>query len=499
MAIALMVFPGCLHLWAREGGAGSGPPDLSAAAWTPAFYPSAGFYWVCALVLTAAVAAAARWAFLWRRRDLRRRDDEILQRIDEATKSLRRELAEQKEAQSALLESRPSLVRQERLGAVGQLAAGLAHEFNNILTIVHGHASLLMDNPNLDEQSVKSLTHITEGVERTAKLIKQMLAFSRQQIMQPKPLDVQHALGQSADMFSGLLGENIALRYDIALHLPPILADAEMFQQVVLSLLVNARDASASGGEVTISAMESKFAAADIPANSERKPGRFVRLRVTDTGSGMDPATMNHLFEPFFTTKEIGKGTGLGLASVYGIVNQHHGWIEVQSRVGHGTTFDLYFPATDLVHQKPAEEAGEPDVSGGKETILVVEDEWVLRELLREILGSHGYSVLEAANGLEALQVWEANREKIDLLLTDIAMPRGVSGRDLAAKLREQDPRLPVIFSSGHSQEMIQRGEETSQGVSFLSKPYRPAQLVRMVRQALDSAPKREALTAPTS
>ena len=461
-------------------------------------YQSVGFYWVCALVLTVAAALAARWAFLWRRRALRRRDDQLFQLIDQWTKCLQLEVSERKEAQRALQESQQLLLRQERQAAVGQLAAGLAHEFNNILTIVQGHASLLMDNPNLNPEALKSLNHITGGVERTAKLIQQMLAFSRQQVMRPKPLDLQNTLSLSADMLGRLLGENVPLHYDLAPGLPRILADPHIFQQILVNLLLNARDAIGSSGQVAIGAMECHFAPADIPPKSERKPGRFVRLRVSDTGSGMDAATIKHLFEPFFTTKEVGKGSGLGLATVYGIVQQHQGWIEVQSQPGRGTTFDLYFPATDLPAEKPASDAPAPEAPGGKEAILVVEDELVLRELLREILAGHGYAVLEAANGLEALQVWEANREKIDLLLTDVVMPHGVSGLDLAAKLRQQEPRLPVIFSSGHSQETIQAGQIAGPGVGYLSKPYRPAQLARIVRETLDAARKPDAsLAAP--
>jgi signal transduction histidine kinase/ActR/RegA family two-component response regulator len=461
-------------------------------------YQSAPFRWVCALVFTAAAALAARWVFLCRRRALRRRDDQVFQLLDQWTKSLQMEVAERKEAQRALQESQQMLLRQERLAAVGQLAAGLAHEFNNILTIVQGHASLLMDNPNLDPESLKSLSHITDGVERTAKLIQQMLAFSRQQIIQPKPLDLQHALGQTSDMSGRLLGENVLLRYEIASGLPRILADPQMLQQILINLLLNARDAIGGAGQVTISAIECLFAPADIPPKSERRPGRFVRLRVSDTGAGMDPATITHLFEPFFTTKEVGKGAGLGLATVYGIVNQHQGWIEVQSQPGRGATFDLFFPATNLPAEVSAEEALAPEIPGGKETILVAEDELVLRDLLREILTGHGYTVLEAADGLEALQLWEANRGRIDLLLTDIAMPHGLSGRDLAAKLRQQNPRLPVIFSSGHSQEMVQSGEVAAPGVAYLSKPYRPAQLTRIVRETLDAARKPESsLAAP--
>jgi signal transduction histidine kinase/ActR/RegA family two-component response regulator len=453
-------------------------------------YKLGGLYALCACLLLFAVIATLRWARRLRHRVQQQRDEEIFQLIDEWTKSLQQEVAERKQAQWALEENQQSMMRQERQAAVGQLTAGLAHEFNNIMTIVQGHASLLMEHPNIDQESAKSLGHITEGVERMAKLIRQMLAFSRKQVMQRKALDVSETLGHTSDMLGGLLGEQATLRFEIAPRLPAILADSEMFQQIIVNLVVNARDAMSNGGQLTIGAAEAGFAAGDIPAESERKAGRFVRLRVSDTGSGMDAATINHLFEPFFTTKGIGKGTGLGLATVYGMVKQHEGWIEVQSKVGQGTTFDIYFPVTDQAPEKAAEPAVQPEVPGGVETVLVVEDESVLRDLVREILTARGYRVLEAADGLEAIAVWKKNRGRIDLLLTDIAMPHGVSGHDVADKLRQDEPRLPVIFSSGHSHEMIERKADAGRGTAYLAKPYNPTKLARVVRNVLDVSRK---------
>jgi len=416
------------------------------------------------------------------------------------TRRLKQEVAESRQAQLALQERQEWVMRQERLAVVGRMTAGLAHEFNNITTIIQGHASLLMDNPKLDEDSIKSLAQITDSVERMAKLIRQMLAFSRKQVMQPKALDLGLTLANTSDTLRGLLGARANLRFEIAPHLPPIMADPEMFQQMVINLVVNARDAMNTGGQLTIRANEAIFVAADIPAQSERKAGRFVRLSVADTGSGMDNETMQHLFEPFFTTKEVGQGSGLGLATVYGMVNQQQGWIEVESKLGRGTTFDLYFPVTDEPLETPEKHETSLEVRGGKETVLVVEDEMILRELLREILTSHGYRVLEAGNGLEAQTIWEESREEVDLLLTDIAMPHGLSGRDLADKLRKDNPRLPVIFSSGYSHEMIERSEDASLGVSYLSKPYNPVQLAQSVRRALDAVNKSVAsLAAPAS
>jgi len=494
----LAVFVGHFPASASQGDTVRHVP--AALALASLVYQWAAVFPMGVVVLTLLVLAAVRWARRWRRQDLQERDAEMQQLREEWTGRLQQEVTERKQAQRALQESHEFILRQERQAAVGQLAAGLAHEFNNIMTIIQGHASLLMDNPNLDEESVKSLAHITEGIERVAKLIRQMLAFSSKQVMQQKPLDVRETLGLTSDMLRRLLGEHAVLSFEFAPRLPQILADPEMFQQILVNLVVNARDAMSSGGQLTIRASEVSFAAADISAKSERKAGRFVRLSVTDTGSGMDTEIINHLFEPFFTTKEVGKGTGLGLATVRGMVSQHQGWIEVQSKLGRGTTFDIYFPATDQTPEPPADEASLPEVRGGKETVLVVEDEFVLRELLRELLSIHGYRVLEAADGLEALDVWEANRENVDLLLTDISMPRGLSGHDLAEKLRKEDPRLPVVFSSGYTREMLESNGDASQGAFYLSKPYNPSQLAQVVRLALDSARKGETpATAPAS
>ncbi len=336
-AAALLLLLGGARLWGV---------DDSARSLRPPFYGTAAFYCLAALAATVAGLAIYQWARRRRQRALKKRDDEVFKLVEQMTRSLQQEVAERKEAQRALQASQEFVMRQERLAAVGQLAAGLAHEFNNIMTIIQGHASLLMDNPNLDEESVRSLTVINDGVERTARLVKQMLAFSRKQVMQQKPLDVKETLGHTAEMLGRLLGERVTLHFEIAPKLPRILADPEMFQQIVVNLVVNARDAMSSGGQLTIRANEAGFDAAGIPAHSDRRPGQFVRLSVTDTGAGMDSAVINHLFEPFFTTKDVGKGSGLGLATVHGMVNQHQGWIEVESKVGQGTTFDIYFPVT---------------------------------------------------------------------------------------------------------------------------------------------------------
>jgi len=483
----LFFFLGCFCLSASNSAAAW--PE-SGASFAFVIEPSmAALSMLFAVLASGLVMAAVLWARRWQRRILRQHHNEVSQLIDTWTKRLQQEVAVREQAERSMQEGQEWHLRQERLAAAGRLTAGLAHQFNNIMTIVEGHASLLMDNPDLDEESAKSLVYITASVERMARLIQQLLAFSRKQLMQPKPLDVAEAVAQTTGVLSQLLGQDVALRLEIGPHLPPILADREMFQQIVANLVTNGRDAMRGGGQLTIRAAEASFTAADVSAKSERQAGRFVRLSVTDTGCGMDSTVIDHLFQPFFTTKEVGKGAGLGLATVHGMIHQHQGWVEVESKPGHGATFDIYFPVTAQAPQRPVE-AGLPEARGGQETVLVVEDESVLRELVREILTAYGYRILEAADGVEALKVWEERRQKVDLLLTDVSMPRGLSGRDLAEKLRQVDPRLPVIFSSGYSQEMIERSDDRVQGANYLCKPYLPAQLAQTVRHALDAAPK---------
>jgi two-component system, cell cycle sensor histidine kinase and response regulator CckA len=456
----------------------------------PPFYQTPLFAWLCVLVVAASAAAAWRWVQRWRRDTLRKRDEEIFRLVDQWTKSLRQEVDERKQAQRALQESQEFIMRQERLAAVGQLAAGLAHEFNNILTVVQGHVFLLMNSPNLDDEAAKSLNHINDGVERTARLIKQMLAFSRKQIMLRKPLDMKETLAHTADMLNRLLGENVVLKFEIAPGLPKIMADAEMFQQIILNLVVNARDAMSSGGQLTIRANEAIFAANDLSAKSNRKAGRFVRLSVADTGSGMDSAIINHLFEPFFTTKDVGKGSGLGLASVDGIVNQHEGWIEVESKLGKGTCFDIYFPIVAAAPQDNGINKTVPShVRAGDKTILMIEDHEALRLLVRDVLHEHGYDVLEAPDGLHALQLWDNAPSKVDLLLMSLSVPKADSGHELAARLWQINPRLPVIFVSDENHEMNGLPEQSGRFVTCLSKPYQPAQLIQAVRDALEAVP----------
>jgi PAS domain S-box-containing protein len=398
---------------------------------------------------------------------------------------------------SEMLSLENQLRQVQKMEAVGQLAAGIAHDFNNLLTVVQGHTSLRLATPGLDPEMEESLQSIQGAADRASTLTRQLLSFARKQIMQPKALDLNHLLDQLVQMLERLIGEHIRLTHDFDATLPAVFADGGKLEQVIMNLVVNARDAMPEGGEIHLSTSLVEVSTQDLAGHAgEARPGKFVRLRVRDSGCGMGPSVLEHLFEPFFTTKPVGKGTGMGLATVYGIVNQHHGWIKVDSQVGQGTTFSIYLPP----HHQPAEVIQEvsstPTARRGDETVLLVEDEPVLRELIQDVLEAQGYHVLVAASGAEALQVWKDYSGKIDLLLTDMVMPGGMNGQQLAAELVPRDPRLKVIITSGYSQEMVGRNLTLPEGADFLPKPYRPPELVEKVRNVLDGlSPGEESLT----
>jgi signal transduction histidine kinase/ActR/RegA family two-component response regulator len=381
------------------------------------------------------------------------------------------------------------LRQSQKMESVGQLAAGVAHDFNNMLTIIQGHAGMLMAKRKLPPDLRESVQAVYFAAERAAALTRQLLMFSRKNVMQPKPLDLREVVANVSKMLQRLLGEDIALELNAPSHISLVHGDMGMIEQVLMNLAVNARDAMPRGGKLTIStnAVEVKEAYAQI--QPEARPGLFVCLRVDDTGCGMDAATMRRIFEPFFTTKEVGKGTGLGLATVYGIVKQHGGWIEVASEVGKGTTFNVFFPATGAPVVALQKEAAETvtEIPGGKETILVVEDEPVLRDLAQVILQDCGYQVLEAGTGSEALQVLNKHDGHVDLLLTDMVMPDGMSGMDLAQRLRDTHPDLKIIFASGYSMEELDTGFIRQGHAQFLQKPYTHVTLPKAVRECLDA------------
>jgi CheY-like chemotaxis protein len=287
-------------------------------------------------------------------------------------------------------------------------------------------------------------------------------------------------------MLSRVIGEHITLQYDFLEPLPCTEADVCSIEQVVLNMAVNARDAMAQGGSLTIATSVAQIDAAYAGSHPEAKAGQFVCISVTDTGCGMDEQTKSRLFEPFFTTKEVGKGTGMGLATAYGLIKQHRGWIEAESQVGKGSKFKIFLPVSDKQLQPKEKAHAAPQALGGTETILLVEDEDLVREFVGTLLGECGYKVLQAGNGVEALNVWRQFSAQIDLLLTDVVMPQKISGVELAEKLRKEKQQLRVIFTSGYSLELLDEHLRTRDEFNFLPKPYAPAKLKELIRTCLD-------------
>jgi len=374
----------------------------------------------------------------------------------------------------------------QKMEGIGQLAAGVAHDFNNFLAVIQLHASLLKTEKALSPEKMESAKVIEMATERAANLIRQLLLFSRKQTMQPRQLDLNQSINDMAKMLRRTIGEDIHVQFKFAMEPLLIHADAGMMDQVLMNLTVNARDAMPKGGQLIVETSAVEFDKLSLGQSSLARPGSFVCWSVSDTGCGIPPENLARIFEPFFTTKGIGQGTGLGLATVFGIVQQHQGWIDVYSEVGRGTVFRMYLPR---LLAKTGQESGQPDLTampGGKETLLLVEDEAALRTSMRSALSQLGYRVLESVSGVESLKTWERHRKEIDLLLTDMVMPGGMTGKDLAERLMKENPKLKVIYTSGYSAEVASRGFPLKEGVNFLAKPFGVNQLAQTVRNRLD-------------
>jgi signal transduction histidine kinase/CheY-like chemotaxis protein/HAMP domain-containing protein len=377
----------------------------------------------------------------------------------------------------------------QKMESVGQLAAGVAHDFNNMLTVIQGHSGMLLAKTALPPGSLDSAQAIFYAAERAASLTRQLLVFSRKNVMQVQQLDLREVVGNISKLLERVLGETIALQFQPPVRIPLIRGDNCMIEQVLMNLAVNARDAMPKGGTLTIHTDLVDVDEVYAQAHPEARAGPSVCLRVMDVGCGMDAATLGRIFEPFFTTKEVGKGTGLGLATVYGIVKRHGGWIEVASEVGLGTSFAIFFPAcTEPVQAKAPDKALAPETPRGKETLLVVEDEPVLREMAHVILEDCGYKILEAASGRKAIEMWNQHSGAIDLLLTDMVMPEGISGMDLAQRLQASNPKLKIVFASGYSMDDLDTSFLRQGHATFLQKPYTHATLAKAVRDCLDKA-----------
>jgi PAS domain S-box-containing protein len=377
----------------------------------------------------------------------------------------------------------------QKLEAVGQLAGGVAHDFNNILAAIMMHLGLLQTSPELNDQTRHALGELEAEARRAAGLTRQLLMFSRRSVLDVRTLQLNDIIANLLKMLRRLIGEHVDLRFDAKADLPPIEADAGMVEQVLVNLVVNARDSMPRGGRVTLSTGVEHVDQERVALHADRRVGTYVRVSVIDSGCGMDSATVARIFEPFFSTKAPGRGTGLGLATVHGIIAQHHGWVEVSSTPGIGTTFDVYLPALPGAKVTEDLQATPPPLARGRETVLVVEDEAGVRRMIALTLASQGYHVLEAVNGRDALRVWQDRGAEVDLLFTDMVMPEGVSGLELAERLKELKPGLRIIISSGYSQEVVQAGVPSRPGLLYLPKPYDSRTLATTVRSFLDQKP----------
>jgi len=393
-----------------------------------------------------------------------------------------RDISERRQAEEILRTREDQLRQAQKMEAIGRLAGGVAHDFNNLLTIINGYSELLLSAGERQDANHVFAREIRDAGERAVHLTRQLLVFSRRQVLRPTVLNLNDIVRDTERMLRRVIGEDVELVCRLDPSGGEIEADPNQLRQVLMNLSVNARDAMPRGGKLTIETASVEFDAAC--AANEQRPGRYVTLIVSDTGHGMDEATKRQIFEPFFTTKEHGKGTGLGLSIVYGIVSQSGGWIAVDSAEEKGTTFRIHFPRVE----QPAGAGEEPPDSaapGGTETILLVEDETEVRRFAALSLRTFGYRVIEASSGEEALRLCRDHTEPIDLLLTDVVMP-GMTGVELSKQLHSLNPGVKVVFVSGYADRTILRHGVLDAGVSLLQKPYTPTVLAAEVRKALD-------------
>ncbi|MGZ8474203.1 MAG: response regulator [Candidatus Deferrimicrobiaceae bacterium] len=406
--------------------------------------------------------------------------------------TIKHHIAGREKAEAALRKTLEQERQSQKMEAVGRLAGGVAHDFNNLLTVINGYSEVLLRRLGETDPARREVGEIHKAGERAAALTRQLLAFSRKQMMESKPIRLNEIVSGMVAMLRRLIGENVALATSLAPEPWIVVADPGQVEQVVLNLAVNARDAMPSGGTITISTENVALVAPEDRDGYVLPAGRYVRLGIADTGCGMDAETMSHMFDPFFTTKERGKGTGLGLASVYGIVKQSGAYISARSATGRGTSFEVYFPIAEGSDPAEALKPG-PAADSGKtarhgENILLVEDEEMVRELVQEGLRRDGYSVLAAGNALEAISLLERHSRPIDLLLTDLMMP-GMNGMELARRLMSSHPGMKVLLMSGYSEEEIGKFVGKEPGSAFLQKPVTPSLVSRKVREVLDAQP----------
>jgi signal transduction histidine kinase/ActR/RegA family two-component response regulator len=374
----------------------------------------------------------------------------------------------------------------QKMEAVGMLAGGVAHDFNNLLTIITGYSQLILNNLRPEDPNRQSAEQIMKAGERAATLTRQLLAFSRRQVLQPKVLDVNRLIGTLTTMLRRLIGEDIDLQLVLRDNLGKVNADPGQLEQVMMNLVVNARDAMPNGGTLTIETANVDLDESYVSTHVSVKPGPYILIAVSDTGMGMDESTKSHAFEPFFTTKAPGRGTGLGLSTVFGIVRQSGGAVDIYSSPGKGTSAKVYLPRVDQpeVIESFADRA---QAAKGNETVLIAEDDEMVRSLVKETLVRHGYHVLDAASPLEAQKISDVYRGVIHLLITDVVMPK-INGRDLASRLSKRRPNLKILYMSGYTDGAVINNGILRKETAFLQKPFTPAGLAEKVREVLGEA-----------
>ncbi|MBI4458754.1 MAG: response regulator, partial [Acidobacteria bacterium] len=395
-----------------------------------------------------------------------------------------------KQAEEALRRTEEQLRQSQKLEAIGRLAGGIAHDFNNHLGIIIGFSEVIVDALGSDDPLRTKAEMIKEAGLRAASLTRQLLAFSRKQVLEPRVLDLNAVVTEVTNMLRPLIGEDVELVEVLSPELGQVKADPAQIDQIIMNLAVNARDAMPDGGRLTIETANVELDEDYSEGHAATRSGPYVMLAISDTGIGMDKEIQAHMFEPFFTTKGQDKGTGLGLATVYGIVKQSGGYIWVYSEVGRGTTFKIYLPKLDVAVPAAKIDKVLPSALTGSETILVAEDEEMLRELAREFLASSGYTVLEAGNGEQAIEISGRHQGPIHLLMTDAVMPR-MGGRELAQSLRSRRPDIKVLYVSGYTDDAIFRNGLLAPGTAFLQKPFTRETLLFKLREVLESGQAR--------
>jgi len=401
-----------------------------------------------------------------------------------------RDVSARRQAEEALRRNEEHLRQISKLEAIGQLAGGIAHDFNNLLMVIKGYTQLILSDLTPADPLRRNVEEIQKASDRAATLTQQLLAFSRRQVLQPRVLDLNVIVADVERILQRLIGEDVNLACFPGQALGRVLADPNQIEQVLMNLAVNARDAMPRGGRLTIETQNVDLDDAAAARHVGMKPGPFVMLAVSDNGLGMDAKTQTHIFDPFFTTKEQGKGTGLGLSTAYGIVKQSGGYIFVQSEVGRGSAFKIYLPRVERATDEPLHAVPPPPAARpAEETILLVEDEEMVRELVRQLLVQQGYTVLTASGGAEALTLCQRHPGPIHLLLTDVVMPQ-MSGRELSIFLASIRPEARVLYMSGYTDDAIVHHGVLEPGTAFIQKPFTPEALEAMIRKVLGSPRK---------